>query len=467
MTKWRQGRRTTANIKWEALRHKEKAEELRQRTAAIIEDDDIGATRSWNEVSSILVRAAKEVCGEQSKRVENPWIIGAVKELAELRANNNKWIQARNEATNNITHRIFKSKLTNARKTLKKKLKHLEREWWEEKLEGYEAVARARNFVAMYSLLRQLGTRSIKALEGTTITSEKFREHFSRISARRYKIDPGELMQAIDLTPDKRHEVRFRTAAEEMNQEPTTSEVLKAIDEVNDTSPGADKLRIRYIREATAELKLNVTQLVQEMFTTKATHWEQSVKIGQIVALFKKGDRNECGNYRGVCLLSMLNRIIARILGKRLRIWTKKFQVLDQNQNGFRPNRSTADATQVITRIQEDMPFVKKRRSETGGNVKCGDSVGRLHDLEKPYPRVFKPAFWEFLEKHGLKGNFLNCVRDLNETTEYCIMHVYTNAVGPRRGGLENCAPPRPFSSMSFTKWLSDSQKRNPERRWA
>ena len=145
-------------------------------------------------------------------------------------------------------------------------------------------------------------------------------------------------MQAIDLTPDRRQEERFRTAAEDMSQEPTTSEVLQAIEEVKDTSPGADKVWISYIREATAEIKLSVTQLVQEMCTTRASRREQSVKIGQIVALFKKGDRNECGNYRGVCLLSILSRILARILGKRLRNWTEKLQVLDQNQNGFRPN---------------------------------------------------------------------------------------------------------------------------------
>ncbi|XP_075241686.1 uncharacterized protein LOC142336661 [Convolutriloba macropyga] len=151
-----------------------------------------------------------------------------------------------------------------------------------------------------------------------------------------------------------------------MNQEPTTSEVLEAIDEGKDTSSGADKVRIRYIRETTAEIKLNVTQLVQEMFTTRAIRWEQSVMIGQIVALFKKGDRKECGNYRGVCLLSMLSRILARILGKRLRNWTEKLQVLHQNQNGFRPNRSTADATQVITRIQEDMQIVKKGEQKPG-----------------------------------------------------------------------------------------------------
>ena len=82
-------------------------------------------------------------------------------------------------------------------------------------------------------------------------------------------------MQAIDLTQDRRQEKHFRTAAEEMNQELTTSEVLEAIDEVKDTSPGSDKVRIRYIREATAEIKLNVTQLVQEMFRTRTTRWEQ------------------------------------------------------------------------------------------------------------------------------------------------------------------------------------------------
>ena len=141
-------------------------------------DDDIGATRSWNEVSSIIVRAAKEVCGEHSKRVRNPWIIGAEKEPAVLRENIDKRVPARNESTNNTTHRIFKRKLTNARKTLKKKLNHLERKWCENKLEECDAAARAGNFGAMYSLLRQLETRSSKPLEGTTITSENFREHF-------------------------------------------------------------------------------------------------------------------------------------------------------------------------------------------------------------------------------------------------------------------------------------------------
>ena len=95
----------------------------------------------------------------------------------------------------------------------------------------------------------------------------------------------------------------------------------------------------------------------------------------------------------------------------------------------------------MITRIQEDMQFVKKRRAETGGNVKYDDPVGRLLDLEKAYPRVSKPALWEFLERHGLKGNFPNCIRDFHETTEYCIKskHSDSGSWTPERGLREGC----------------------------
>ena len=77
--------------------------------------------------------------------------------------------------------------------------------------------------------------------------------------------------------------------------------------EVKDSASGAYKGRIRYIWNATPELKFNVIRLVQEMLATGADKWDQSAKVGQIVALFKNGDRQKCGNYRGVCLLSMIS----------------------------------------------------------------------------------------------------------------------------------------------------------------
>ena len=53
-------------------------------------------------------------------------------------------------------------------------------------------------------------------------------------------------------------------------------------------------------------------------------------------------------------MLPLVSRVIARILATGLREWSEKMGVLDENQAGFRRNRSTLDAAQIMLRIQED-----------------------------------------------------------------------------------------------------------------
>ena len=91
----------------------------------------------------------------------------------------------------------------------------------------------------------------------------------------------------------------------------------EAMEEVKDSAPGKDEVRMRYIREACAELKINIMDLITRMFNSRAASWSAILKIGLMVAIFKKGNRNEAGNYRGVVLLSMAIRILARTLAKR------------------------------------------------------------------------------------------------------------------------------------------------------
>ena len=70
-----------------------------------------------------------------------------------------------------------------------------------------------------------------------------------------------------------------------------------------------------------------------------------------IVSLYKnKGSRSECGNYRGIALLSIAGKILARILLNRL---VKKIseENLPEAQCGFRPGRSTVDMNGTGTRV--------------------------------------------------------------------------------------------------------------------
>ena len=50
-------------------------------------------------------------------------------------------------------------------------------------------------------------------------------------------------------------------------------------------------------------------------------------------------------------MLVMGNRILARVWTTRLRWWEELLQLLDDGQKGFRQERSTADATQIMVRI--------------------------------------------------------------------------------------------------------------------
>ena len=116
------------------------------------------------------------------------------------------------------------------------------------------------------------------------------------------------------------------------------------------------------------EWNAEFVKIAKKMFTTRASNWDAILKTGQIVPLHKKGCRSDVNNYRGVCLLAMGSRIIAKIAANRLRGWSERLNLLDQNQSGFRSNRSTADATQVLVRIHEDKGSEKKQNESESPN---------------------------------------------------------------------------------------------------
>ena len=66
---------------------------------------------------------------------------------------------------------------------------------------------------------------------------------------------------------------------------------------------------------------------------------------GVIVPIFKKGDKSDCNNYRGITLLSLPGKAYAKVLEARLR--TVAEPQLSDEQCGFRPGRSTSD--QIFT----------------------------------------------------------------------------------------------------------------------
>ena len=70
------------------------------------------------------------------------------------------------------------------------------------------------------------------------------------------------------------------------------------------------------------------------------------------MTIFKKGSRTEYGNYRGISLLSVAEKILAKVLLNRLLPLSES--IIPETQCGFRPGRGTTDMIFSAQQVQEN-----------------------------------------------------------------------------------------------------------------
>ena len=70
-----------------------------------------------------------------------------------------------------------------------------------------------------------------------------------------------------------------------------------------------------------------------------------------IVPIFKKKDKQDCVNYRGIGLLSLVGKVVCSIIHSRMKKKTE--EILSEFQAGLRPGRSTADQLFSFRQITE------------------------------------------------------------------------------------------------------------------
>ena len=478
--KWRRSHqeRRKPQIDHEALRDEKKieyrrktAEKCRQRQEEWRED-----STNWEEISEILTSSAREVCGNRPKKIENPWMQGRGEEMRILNEEISMKLETLRELQRRSRTRLgrerneeelrrIKADLKAVRMEKRRRLREWENQWWQNIIDECREEYQRGNIGNMYKKLRLLGKRGrYETKSGTTITKEQFKSHFEETSGTRYELTPQEIENAVSEMEDLRTSVRAREANERINDDPSEEEIDKATKETKNSAPGKDGVRINYIWNACGEIKEQIRKMIVFMFRNRANKWDNTIKKGHMVPIFKKGDKNSPGNYRGVVLLAMGSRILARLMANRLRWWSEHMELLDENQNGFREGRSTADTTQIITRIQEDVSDLRKRRAMMGVPLTSPtDPEARLLDLRKAYPRVNKPAMWKILERCGMRGNFLATLIDLHESTEYCIKSQEGDSEPwtPERGLREGC----PTSPSLFNIYHQVTMRRAEEAR--
>ena len=109
----------------------------------------------------------------------------------------------------------------------------------------------------------------------------------------------------------------------------------------------------------------------------------QQWKDATIKVLYKKSDRSNCNNYRGISLLSHAGKVLLKIVANRLSYYCEAHGILPDEQ--FQPERSTVDMLFVVRRLQE---LARRRRIPL---YMC------FVDLQKAYDSVDRELLWKVL----------------------------------------------------------------------
>ncbi|KAI8428678.1 hypothetical protein MSG28_007400 [Choristoneura fumiferana] len=140
---------------------------------------------------------------------------------------------------------------------------------------------------------------------------------------------------------------------------------------------------------------------------TKEGDWCKAV----IVPLYKgKGSQQDCKNYRGISLLSVVGKLYAKVIIER--VMTETDERIWDVQAGFRKGMGCTD--QVFS-----LRCIAEKYLATNQKVCCA-----FVDLEKTYDKVMRNELWSALSAHGgcvaspwLFNLFMdNCLTDLKDS---------------------------------------------------
>ena len=131
-------------------------------------------------------------------------------------------------------------------------------------------------------------------------------------------------------------------------------------------------------------------------------------KRGLVIPIFKgKGSRQDCGNYRGITLLSVPGKVLAHLLLMRVRGHLLEHQ--RPEQSGFTPGKSTID------RILALRVLVERRREFRQG------FLAAYVDLKKAFDSVHREALWDLLRFRGIPAAILDLLVGLYAGTESAV----------------------------------------------
>ncbi|CAM4728174.1 unnamed protein product [Leuciscus chuanchicus] len=192
------------------------------------------------------------------------------------------------------------------------------------------------------------------------------------------------------------------------DEEPTPSimmeEVVRAIDRLKTRkAPGIDNITAEEIKAATDGTGLQmIFQLCKRIWDEEVfpTEWKKAV----IIPVYKKKDKLDCNNYRGISLLCHSSKIITTIIMERIKKKTE--EILSEEQAGFRTLRSTIDQIFTLRQLAEKYTDFSK------------DLFVCYIDFQKAFDSVWRAGLWNVMRRLGYPEKVVRILESLYKVLE-------------------------------------------------
>ena len=154
-------------------------------------------------------------------------------------------------------------------------------------------------------------------------------------------------------------------------------------------APGLDGLPPRLLRCCARGISSSLSTLFNRSFSEG--HFPSAWKETLVLPMFKKGSRADPGNYRPIALLSIISKVMERLVHEKLSHFLKPW--LNDNQSGFKRKDGTE-------------PQLIRLTHEWSAAVDNGYYVAAVFfDLRKAFDRVWHRGLLAKLAAAGVKGS--------------------------------------------------------------
>ena len=234
---------------------------------------------------------------------------------------------------------------------------------------------------------------------------------------------------------------REDSGSEGLQREFTREEVKKCVAKLNNRkAAGADQIVNEFMKYGGEGMLTMMVMLYNWIW--KNEYAPKRWREGVVVNLFKKGDKADPGNYRGITLLSTVGKTFCKILNDRMGTMMEKEGKVSEGQAGFRPNRSCVDHVYTLGKIIQG-------RKDAGLTTYCF-----FLDVQKAYDTVWRNGLWKKLWEIGIRGKMWRMMKSMTECARSAVMldGEISNYVDILQGVAQGCT----LSPNLFKVYIND-----------